>query len=106
MARLQGKRALVTGAARGQGAAVARRFVAEGAQVLLGDVLDEQGEALAAELGDAAVYRHLDVTSEDDWAAAVAAVRTVSEGSTSSSTTRACSSSRRSSRPPSPTTSG
>jgi len=73
--RLSGKRALITGAARGQGAAVARRFVAEGAKVLLGDVLDEQGEALAAELGDSAVYRHLDVTSEDDWAAAVAQVQ-------------------------------
>jgi len=61
--RLDGKVALVTGAARGQGAAEARLFVAEGARVLLGDVLDDEGAAVAKELGDAAVYRHLDVTS-------------------------------------------
>jgi 3alpha(or 20beta)-hydroxysteroid dehydrogenase len=73
--RLDGKVALVTGAARGQGAAEARLFVAEGARVLLGDVLDDEGAAVAAELGDAAVYRHLDVTSDDDWAAATDDVR-------------------------------
>lgn len=71
--RLRGKVAIITGAARGQGAAAARRFVAEGARVLIGDVADEEGEALAAELGDAAAYRHLDVGSEEDWAAAVRA---------------------------------
>ncbi|MGH9085561.1 MAG: glucose 1-dehydrogenase [Acidimicrobiales bacterium] len=70
--RLEGKVAVVTGAARGQGEAEARRFVAEGAAVLLTDVLDEEGTAVAASLGDAAAYRHLDVTSEDEWAAAVA----------------------------------
>jgi 3alpha(or 20beta)-hydroxysteroid dehydrogenase len=70
--RLAGKVALITGAARGQGEAEARRFVAEGAQVLLTDVLDAEGEAVAAELGDAAAYRHLDVTSEEDWEGAVA----------------------------------
>lgn len=70
--RLEGKVALITGAARGQGEAEARRFVAEGARVLLTDVLDEQGEAVAASLGDAAAYRHLDVTSEEEWVAAVA----------------------------------
>jgi len=70
--RLAGKVALITGAARGQGEAEARRFVAEGAQVLLTDVLDAEGEAVAASLGDAAAYRHLDVTSEEDWTAAVA----------------------------------
>ena len=69
--RLEGKVALITGAARGQGEAEARRFVAEGARVLLTDVLDDEGEAVAAELGDAAAYRHLDVTSEEEWAAAV-----------------------------------
>jgi 3alpha(or 20beta)-hydroxysteroid dehydrogenase len=69
--RLDGKVALVTGAARGQGAAEARLLVAEGASVVLGDVLDDEGNAVAAELGDAAVYRHLDVTSEGDWGAAV-----------------------------------
>lgn len=76
MGRLDGKVALVTGSARGQGAAEARLFVAEGARVLLADVLDDEGAAVAAELGDAAVYRHLDVTSDDDWVAAVDDVRT------------------------------
>jgi 3alpha(or 20beta)-hydroxysteroid dehydrogenase len=69
MARLEGKTALITGAARGQGAAAARRFVAEGARVVLADVDDESGCALADELG--AVYQHLDVRVEEDWAAAV-----------------------------------
>ncbi|MDX8029354.1 glucose 1-dehydrogenase [Lentzea sp. BCCO 10_0856] len=68
--RLDGKVALITGAARGQGAAAARRFVAEGARVMLTDVLDDQGKELAAELG--AEYSHLDVSSEEDWAAVVA----------------------------------
>lgn len=72
MGRLEGKVALVTGAARGTGAEIARCFVAEGARTILADVLDEPGGAVAAELGDGARYRHLDVTSEADWAAAVA----------------------------------
>lgn len=67
--RLSGKVALITGAARGQGAAAARRFVAEGARVMLTDVLDDQGKDLAAELG--AEYCHLDVSSEEGWAEAV-----------------------------------
>jgi 3alpha(or 20beta)-hydroxysteroid dehydrogenase len=71
MGRLDGKAAIITGAARGQGAAAARRFVAEGASVLLADVDDEPGKALADELGRTAAYRHLDVTDEDDWRAAV-----------------------------------
>jgi 3alpha(or 20beta)-hydroxysteroid dehydrogenase len=70
--RLQGKVAVITGAARGQGEAEARRFVAEGASVLLTDVLDAEGEAVASSLGDAAAYRHLDVTSEDEWITAIA----------------------------------
>ncbi|GHF82015.1 3alpha(or 20beta)-hydroxysteroid dehydrogenase [Amycolatopsis bartoniae] len=69
MGRLDGKVALVTGAARGQGAAAARRFTEEGARVVVADVLDDEGKALADELG--AEYQHLDVSSEDDWAAAV-----------------------------------
>ena len=69
--RLDGKVALITGGAKGQGAAHARMFVAEGAKVVFGDVLDDQGEALAKELGGAARYRRLDVTNEVDWAAAV-----------------------------------
>ena len=70
--RLEGKVAIITGAARGQGEAEARRFVAEGAQVLLTDVLDDEGQAAADSLGEAAAYLHLDVTSEDEWIAAVA----------------------------------
>ncbi|MEM9517561.1 MAG: glucose 1-dehydrogenase [Actinomycetota bacterium] len=69
MGRLDGKVALVTGGARGQGAAEARRFVAEGAMVYLTDVLDEEGQATADELGDAATFLHQDVTSEDEWTA-------------------------------------
>ena len=71
--RLDGKVALISGAARGQGEAHARRFIGEGAQVVIGDLLDAEGEAVAKELGDAARYVHLDVTNEDDWTAAVAA---------------------------------
>ena len=67
MERLGGKVAIVTGAARGTGLAIARRFVAEGARVWLGDVLDERGEKAAAELGGAARYLHNDVTSEEKW---------------------------------------
>jgi 3alpha(or 20beta)-hydroxysteroid dehydrogenase len=70
--RLDGKVALITGAARGMGSAHARRFVAEGARVVLGDILDGEGAALAADLGPAARYIRLDVTKPDDWAAAVA----------------------------------
>jgi 3alpha(or 20beta)-hydroxysteroid dehydrogenase len=68
--RLAGKTAIITGAARGTGATTARRFVEEGATVVLADVRDEQGTSLAAELG--ATYAHLDVTSESDWDDAVA----------------------------------
>ncbi|MGW5313868.1 glucose 1-dehydrogenase [Nocardia thailandica] len=71
MGRLAGKVAVISGAARGMGAAHARRFVGEGASVVLGDVLDAEGEALAAELGEAAVYRHLDVREPDQWKAVV-----------------------------------
>jgi 3alpha(or 20beta)-hydroxysteroid dehydrogenase len=75
MGRLDGKVALITGAARGQGAAEARLFVAEGAHVMLGDVLDNDGEIVAKELGERAAYRHHDVTSERDWDAIVGATR-------------------------------
>ena len=70
--RLEGKVAIVTGGARGQGEAEARLFVREGAKVVIADVLDDEGEALAKELGDAAVYQHTDVSSEDDWARVIA----------------------------------
>jgi 3alpha(or 20beta)-hydroxysteroid dehydrogenase len=71
--RLDGKVAIISGGARGQGAAEARLFAAEGARVVLGDVLDEEGQAVAAEIGDAALYVHLDVTDEAQWEAAVKA---------------------------------
>ena len=73
MARLAGKVALITGAARGQGAAEARLFAAEGAKVVVTDVLDDDGELVAKELGDAAAFVHHDVTEPDAWQAAVAA---------------------------------
>jgi NAD(P)-dependent dehydrogenase (short-subunit alcohol dehydrogenase family) len=70
--RLAGKAAVVTGGAKGQGAGVARRFVAEGARVALLDVLDEPGRALADELGGAAArYIHCDVADESQVAAAI-----------------------------------
>ncbi|MEO6124671.1 MAG: glucose 1-dehydrogenase [Ilumatobacteraceae bacterium] len=72
MGRLTGKVAIISGAARGQGAEHARQFVAHGARVVLGDILDDLGRSVAEELGDAATYCRLDVTSEDDWATAVA----------------------------------
>ncbi len=65
--RLEGKRALVTGGARGIGEAIVRRFAAEGAVVVIADIRDEQGEALAHELGPAVTYRHLDVTDDAAW---------------------------------------
>jgi 3alpha(or 20beta)-hydroxysteroid dehydrogenase len=73
MARLAGKVAIISGAAQGMGAATARIFAAEGAKVVLGDVLEEKGRAVAAEIGDAALFHKLDVRSEDDWRAVVAA---------------------------------
>ncbi|RNL79440.1 glucose 1-dehydrogenase [Nocardioides marmorisolisilvae] len=71
MGRVQDKVVLISGGARNIGGASARALVAEGARVVIGDLLDDEGAALAASLGDAARYVHLDVTSEEDWAAAV-----------------------------------
>ncbi|MFB8754610.1 SDR family NAD(P)-dependent oxidoreductase [Streptomyces nigra] len=72
MERMTGQVAIVTGGARGIGAAVARLFTAEGAAVLIADVLDDEGSALATDLGDhRARYAHLDVSEEDGWTAAV-----------------------------------
>ncbi|MGW5659550.1 SDR family NAD(P)-dependent oxidoreductase [Streptomyces sp. NPDC003758] len=73
MGKLDGRVVIVTGAARGQGEQEARLFAAEGARVVLADVLDDQGEALAKELGQS--YVHLDVAREADWAAAVAVAK-------------------------------
>ena len=70
MNRFNGKTVVVTGAARGTGEATARRLAAEGAHVLLLDVLDERGEAVAQSLGDRAAFMHADVTQAEDWAAA------------------------------------
>jgi 3alpha(or 20beta)-hydroxysteroid dehydrogenase len=76
MGKLDGRVVIVTGAARGQGEQEARLFAAEGAKVVLADVLDDQGGAVAKELGEeSAAYVHLDVGREDDWAAAVTAAR-------------------------------
>lgn len=72
MGRLDNKVAIVSGGARGMGESHARAIVSEGGKVVIGDVLDDIGEALAAELGDAAVFVHLDVTQRDQWDAAVA----------------------------------
>jgi len=73
MGRLDGKVALITGGARGMGKSHVRHFVAEGAQVVFGDVLDDKGAAVAAGLDERCCrYVHHDVTSEAGWAAAVA----------------------------------
>lgn len=71
MGRLDGKVAIVTGGSRGMGAATCRLFVAEGAKVAIADVLDENGRALAAELGPSSIYVHLDVAKEENWLEAI-----------------------------------
>jgi NAD(P)-dependent dehydrogenase (short-subunit alcohol dehydrogenase family) len=73
MDRLAGKTAIITGAASGIGAASARLFVAEGANVVIADTQIERGQKLAAELGDAALFQKVDVTREDEVHAAVEA---------------------------------
>ncbi|MGF6886140.1 3alpha(or 20beta)-hydroxysteroid dehydrogenase [Nocardia sp. GAS34] len=72
MGRVQGRTVIVTGGARGMGAAFARRLVAEGASVLITDVLADEGKAVAAELGSAAEFMAHDVTDEAAWQAVVA----------------------------------
>src|ERR1700678_1745037 len=72
MGRMDGKVALISGGARGMGASHARVLVAEGARVVAGDILDDEGRALTDELGDAARFVHLDVTQPDQWKSAVA----------------------------------
>lgn len=71
MGQLQGKVALISGGARGMGESHARFFVKEGAKVAIADVLHNEGKTLAKELGDAAIYLELDVTSESQWKTAV-----------------------------------
>jgi hypothetical protein len=73
MTRFDGRTVIVTGGARGMGASHARGFVAEGANVVIADVLEQDGRALAGEIGDRAIFARLDVTSDKDWAATVSA---------------------------------
>lgn len=75
--RIEGKVALVTGAASGLGDAIVRRFVAEGASVVAADIDEEAGRALVEELGSAASFLSLDVTKEDRWVDAFAAMEVV-----------------------------
>jgi 3alpha(or 20beta)-hydroxysteroid dehydrogenase len=72
VSRLEGKVAIITGAARGQGEAEARLFVREGAHVVIADVLDAEGEAVAKDIGDDVVFLHLDVRDGQNWAEVLA----------------------------------
>lgn len=76
MGRLEGKIALVTGAARGIGASIARAFIREGAHVYVTDIANDEGAALAADLGSRAVFAPLDVREEAQWAHVTKAVLT------------------------------
>ena len=72
--RLEGKVALISGGSRGQGAVEAKLFAQEGAKVVIGDILDAEGQRIEAEInetGGECVYVHLDVTSEEDWRNAI-----------------------------------
>ena len=71
MPRLQNKTALITGAAQGIGAAIAKAFIEEGAEVILTDIDDNAGQAYADQIG--ATYRRLDVASETDWESVLSA---------------------------------
>ena len=73
MKRFENRTVIVTGGARGMGASHARGFIAEGANVVIADVVDQEGQSLVDELGGRAIFSRLDVTSEADWAATVTA---------------------------------
>jgi 3alpha(or 20beta)-hydroxysteroid dehydrogenase len=77
MARLDGKVAIVTGAARGAGEVTARLLAKEGARVVCADILDERGRDVAQSIGAAALYQHLDITQEADWQQAVEVAETL-----------------------------
>ncbi|GLC90049.1 glucose 1-dehydrogenase [Lysinibacillus piscis] len=72
MARLEGKVAIITGAAQGMGATHAKLFVEEGAKVIITDLNEDKGQALATELGTNAIFVKQNVTSEEDWATVIA----------------------------------
>lgn len=76
MGRLEGKTAIITGAAQGMGAATAHLFAQEGARLLLGDVQVEMGEKLAGDIGGACLFEKLDVSQDLDWAAIVDMAKT------------------------------
>ena len=73
MKRFENRTVIVTGGTRGMGASHARGFIAEGANVVIADVVDQEGQSLVDELGGRAIFSRLDVTSEADWAATVTA---------------------------------
>ena len=73
MGRFDNRTVIITGGARGMGASHARGFIAEGANVVIADILEQEGRTLADELGDHAIFSRLDVTNDKDWAATVAA---------------------------------
>ena len=80
MGRLDGKVALISGGARGQGEAEAKLFVQEGAKVVVGDILDDEGKKVETDIrssGGEATYVHLDVTNEISWREAVATAKRV-----------------------------
>src|SRR5258705_3865602 len=73
MKRFDNRTVIITGGARGMGPSHARGFIAEGANVVIADILEQEGRTLADELGDHAIFSRLDVTNDKDWAATVAA---------------------------------
>lgn len=75
--RFTGQTVIVTGGARGMGASHVRGLIAEGASVVIADVSDNDGQALADELGDRAVFQHLDVSDQTQWAHTVAAAEEI-----------------------------